>query len=204
MYDLIPLFPVAVYKTQLRSLTLAENNTIQNIKIRNNKLGNQVTAEPRLLDREEFKDFNSEITKHLNEYIGKVLSTKFDCFITDSWMNITNPGEEHAMHCHTNSILSGVYYIDINDSEPSINFYRMTHPYMLNFVQEQHNVFNSQVWNLPVRNNELILFPSSTWHSVNKNTGTRVRLSIAFNTFVKGSVKNMYSGSELSFNFDEE
>jgi hypothetical protein len=75
---------------------------------------------------------------------------------------------------------------------------------MLNFVQEEYNMFNSQVWNLPVQNNELILFPSSTWHSVNKNTGTRVRLSIAFNTFVKGSVKNMYSGSELSFNFDKE
>ena len=39
-----------------------------------------------------------------------------------------------------------------------------------------------------IEDNMLILFPSSIWHSVELNTSSITRVSLSFNTFLKGDI----------------
>jgi hypothetical protein len=36
----------------------------------------------------------------------------------------------------------------------------------------------------------LMLFPSKLWHSVDKNLAREPRISLSFNTFLKGNIKS--------------
>ena len=58
---------------------------------------------------------------------------------------------------------------------------------LITFSPKVFNIWNSVTWFFPVNNNELILFPSWLQHKVEPNEkATTDRISISFNTFVKG------------------
>ena len=42
---------------------------------------------------------------------------ELDFYITQSWINITKPDEFHHEHFHTNSIISGVFYISTEEDD---------------------------------------------------------------------------------------
>jgi ectoine hydroxylase-related dioxygenase (phytanoyl-CoA dioxygenase family) len=48
------------------------------------------------------------------------------------------------------------------------------------------NLWNSDFWKVQVKNNTIVLFPSSLYHSVEKNVNDCERVSIAFNVFARG------------------
>ena len=53
---------------------------------------------------------------------------------------------------------------------------------------EKFNLWNSGTWFFPVETGNLFMFPSSTTHQVETKKGNNTRISLAFNTFYKGSV----------------
>ena len=64
--------------------------------------------------------FNGKLKKlkqlceqQLNIYVKEVINPKeeLDFYITQSWLNVTKPGEYHHKHYHSNSLISGVFYI---------------------------------------------------------------------------------------------
>jgi ectoine hydroxylase-related dioxygenase (phytanoyl-CoA dioxygenase family) len=48
------------------------------------------------------------------------------------------------------------------------------------------NLHNSRTWWFPVNTGDVVLFPSSLVHEVPPTTSSEKRLSLAFNTFLKG------------------
>jgi len=128
--------------------------------------------------------------EQLKIYVKQVIDPKeeVDIYITQSWLNITKPGESHHDHSHANSIASGVFYISTEESD-NIKF---TDPNrsikgILKFEPEEYNHWNSDTWFFPVTNNELLIFPSWLVHQVDPNKkATTDRISLSFNTFTKG------------------
>ena len=60
------------------------------------------------------------------------------------------------------------------------------------------NIWNSETWFFPVNNNELLLFPSCITHQVEPNEkATTDRISLSFNTFVKGTLGSRDQLTEL-------
>ncbi len=53
---------------------------------------------------------------------------------------------------------------------------------------DKYNFYNSSSWWFPVEIGQLIMFPSSTTHQVDNKKGSNTRISLAFNTFYKGSL----------------
>lgn len=134
--------------------------------------------------------------KHIKIYIDNVISPKGDVkfYITQSWLKMTKPGEEHRKHNHPNSIISGVYYIKttVNDV---IKFYdpNSVTKQAIKFSQKEAHIWNATSWLFPVTNNKLILFPAWLEHSVPINPqATTDRISLAFNVFAKGIVGEEY------------
>lgn len=197
--EIHPLFPTAIFKTSIRKLTQSEATCLLAKELKPQSLGNSVSTDSYLLNDPELAELKNLILESIKLYAKEVMSIDSELYITNSWLNKTSNEEQHSIHNHTNSILSGCYYISVEDSQPCISFNRLTPPFLLNYVPKEFNRFNSLEWNLPLENNSLILFPSTCYHYVKPNKSSNERVSIAFNTFVKGKI-GQENGSELILN----
>ena len=146
----------------------------------------------------EIKQFCEE---QLNRYVKEIINPReeLDFYITQSWLNITKPNEHHHEHSHANSIVSGVFYISTEEDD-KITFLDPSAKVKgrIEFEQESFNPFNSPGCFFPSITNELVLFPSWLDHKVDINKkATKDRISISFNTFVRGNLGGRKSLTEL-------
>jgi uncharacterized protein (TIGR02466 family) len=113
-------------------------------------------------------------------------------FITQSWVNHTTTREYHHKHYHVNSVLSGVLYLQVDPKIDSIMFSKeMGRPdTLLKFETDRYNSFNSETCNIMnLETGDVIIFPSTLSHSVpNREASSTPRISLAFNSFVKGKL----------------
>ena len=157
-----------------------------------NQRGNFITKNKYILECKSYKVIKDRILQGLENYTRNILhiDDSVDFYITQSWLNIIPPNTAHHLHVHSNSIISGVYYIDTPE-DSSITFQTQsqgifTDNPVFKLPIKEYNIINSGTWNYPVSVNSIIYFPSSTLHEVCVNTSKRNRISLAFNVFVKG------------------
>ncbi len=198
MPEIHSLFPTAVYRTNLsRSLTTEEEKFLRSCQLSFQELGNKSSNNKTLLNEPQLSNIKKFIEAHLEDYQKNIISSDIQLYLTNSWLNVTATNESHLLHNHTNSIISGVLYLKVEDSQSTISFNRMAPPFLLNLSPYSFNPFNSIEWNLEVKNLDLILFPSSMYHYVKTNTSNNVRISLAFNTFLKGNIGGIEPGADL-------
>ncbi len=185
-----PIFPTTLYIAEMeRDFSKKEKEYIyEKDKELIINTGNKNSKERNVLDVENLIDLKLLLEDHVKNYIFEVLKAKktFEPFITQSWINYTDPGSYHHEHDHPNSFLSGVVYIQTNNND-CINLYK-TNYHQIDIPLEEYNIFNSSSWRIPVKNGTIFLFPSSLRHSVPVVTGDKTRVSLSFNTFVKGTI----------------
>jgi len=187
-YELFPLFPTVIYKKDFAfDITQQELDAIYATDVYLQPQGNGSSINVLLLNNPVFSKLRKICLEHAQKYYTEVMKYNYKLHMTNSWLNVTQPGQAHDMHNHNNSVLSGVVYIKTKDSTPSITFSRLTPPLLLNVKAEEYNFFNSLEWELPVDDNCIIIFPSQYFHYVKKNVTSNERVSIAFNTFVNYS-----------------
>ena len=127
-------------------------------------------------------------------YAEKVSFSENLLFITQSWINCNPPGTSHHKHSHTNSILSGVIYLQTDNKTGDINFYRPgIHDAIISHTVSKFEKYNCEFFHFQPKNDQLFLFPSNLVHSVNPNNSIQDRISLSFNTFYADSF-----GSELN------
>lgn len=160
--------------------------------------GNKRSVRADVLSDPVFERISVFIDNAVSEYFHKVYRPKelITPYVTQSWISYTSPGQYHHKHVHGNSFISGVFYIQTN-AHDSICFHDDTYK-SLNITTEHFNVFNSDTMYFPVREGMLLLFPSSTPHSVDIiGDDTIDRISLAFNTFVRGNIGSKDRLTEL-------
>ena len=200
--QMLGVFPCPVYMIKRAKIILpTEEMEIENL-IRAGmhvNVGNSSTDNSYIFDTklQELKQF---CNKHVKEYVEQVICPKedLDFYITQSWLNITKPGGFHHQHFHSNSIVSGVFYIStFEDDKISFNDPNGNVKTFLKLEPKEWNNWNSSLWHLPVANNDLLLFPSWLNHSVillekvecqREARAGADRISISFNTFVRGKL----------------
>jgi len=195
------IFPTPIYTTKMdRGFTKQELNFVKEQKNHcTNNQGNINTKDNYILNRKEFKNIKKFLDKHCKNYLDTVICPKdnIEIYITQSWLNYTEANQFHHKHEHPNSIVSGVLYFDSDIKNDKILFshskgYQQIRP---TIDKTKFNIWNSETWFFPVETGNLFMFPSSTTHQVETKKGINTRISLAFNTFYKGSVG---SNSELT------
>ena len=199
-FSIIPLFPLALYKSKFRELSHLELDTITTYPVEKQPLGNSSSQAPYFLDTAGLEQLKSDIDQHVDTYVKEVMKAPYEVYLTNSWKNLTSQNEQHIMHNHTNSVISGVLYIKSSYIQPTISFHRMQPPYLLSWEPTEFNTFNSMEWTVPVEDGDIIIFPSTLFHYVKPNISNKDRISIAFNTFARGHIKTESAGADLILN----
>lgn len=194
--ELIQLFPKPVLISKYHKDFTKELEYVKSLEHKLNQKAEHEYAKQStntfLLDEPELASIREFIEAYLKFYVHNVLECSDELVITQAWSNICEKGKKHHEHVHPNSIVSGVFYFQINENLPPIEFRNPnTHSFNLN-IQKQNN-FNSATFLLPLNSGELILFPSNLTHSVPENKADLPRISLAFNTFAKNSLGSIDS-----------
>jgi uncharacterized protein (TIGR02466 family) len=196
--EIYPLFPTVVYKNKLdRPLLSTELDFVYSSGVFEQSLGNEISTSQWVLEAPELSQLKKDLMDHVNIYLNEIMQVDAELYMTNSWINVTAHQKQHALHNHNNSILSGVFYINASDSQPSISFNRMTPPFFLHMSAKQYTMFNSMEWNVPVEDGGIIIFPSNCFHFVKPNLTNNQRISIAFNTFLRGNIGGDAEGADL-------
>lgn len=195
--------PVFAYDKYSNVSEIHDTTNEQQNVIRNHG-GNFSSVETNILELDSYKVIKERIMEGLTEYVRDVLHAdeRHEFYITQSWLNVNPPGTNHHRHNHSNSLISGVYYIDTTEEDSIIFFSQNTQSVTSNPTIQigvsEYTIVNSNSWQLPVKNNDIVFFPSTTLHEVAENTGEQNRISLAFNCFVRGNFGNKQTLNELT------
>jgi uncharacterized protein (TIGR02466 family) len=190
-----PLF----YEETDFKLTDKEKEYVLNVEYRRPKGFNNhsnMSTHTFLLEAPELKRVREYFDKKVKEYTDEILEIENEFYMTQSWSTINYTGYNHPTHNHPNAILSLVYYVDCESGE----FYtdRLTQQgYNFNYKVKKYNIHNSPRWKMPVKSQDILIFPAWLPHGSTINNSDKDRLVIGSNYFVKGIMGNEQEGSIL-------
>ena len=193
------IFPVPIYQTILnREFTTEEINFCNDLKKVNNRL-NFTSSNNYILDEKPFAKLKDELFLRVENYFERIVTPKYNVspYITQSWINWTDMNGSHHMHAHSNSIISGVLYLNADRRYDNITFFKHNNYQNLRIPTSNYHDFNSESCTFPVHTGEIILFPSFLSHEVSQKIGDNSRTSLSFNTYVKGTIGEKMELSEL-------
>jgi len=107
-------------------------------------------------------DLRQRIEYHINIF-GNYYGMN-DLIVTNNWINLQNKGSLLKKHCHPNSKLSGVIFLNVDEGSSKLVF---ENPNPFIHFEDYHNIteYNRTDYNIQPNNNQLIIFPSWLQHS---------------------------------------
>jgi uncharacterized protein (TIGR02466 family) len=155
----------------------------------NRNQSNVTSSNTYILNEPEMANLKKFVTDQLNEYVKQVYKPKYksEAFVTQSWLNWTKKGEFHHKHNHPNSFISGVLYISTDLTKDKITFHRAGYR-QLQLASDTFDIYNSDSWWFNVKTGDIVMFPSSLTHHVEDVIADDVRVSLAFNSLIKGAL----------------
>jgi uncharacterized protein (TIGR02466 family) len=195
------VFPTPIGRYVFERHFSYEELEIINSQEKKDNLGNTISLNKFILNDPALNDVKNSLEKYLKHYLETVYTPRnnIEIYITQSWINWTSTGQYHHKHAHPNSLVSGVLYIKADKSNDSIMFYRNNYR-QLEIVPKEYHLLNSDSWAFNVGTGDIILFPSGLEHSVPAVTENETRISLSFNTFIKGEIGIAEGPTLLSFN----
>jgi uncharacterized protein (TIGR02466 family) len=194
------IFPTPIYISNIdRELTNKELLFIDKTKLSVFKNeGNTTSNDNYILNNKPFKKIKEKLDLTIKDYFDKIISpaNSITPYITQSWLNYTETNQYHHKHTHSNSLISGVFYINCDEQFDKIKFFNDTYKAIKPEVK-QWNIWNSESWWFAVKTGDIILFPSSLIHMVETKQGDNTRISLAFNVFIKGTLGSNKELTEL-------
>lgn len=190
--DVFALFPTAIgYSNIKRELTATETKFIAKLeKTLVTNIGNSRTKETFVLNNPAMANIKKWINNQIDLYIAQanpIDKSKTNIYITQSWINFSKPGEWHHSHYHRNAFISGVFYIDANIDKDKITFKSPFEP-SIAYTPTSLNTYNTDEANVQVQTGDLVLFPARMHHMVGVNERNQTRISLSFNTFLRGEL----------------
>ena len=161
----------------------------------NTQSQNSSIFDTRLYNLKEFCE------QHIKIYVKEIINPleELDFYITQSWLNVNKPGESHHRHWHSNSIISGVFYLATEEDDKALFFDpNQNVKRTICIPSKEENPFNAIVLESMVKARDLLLFPSWLEHAVPENKkATKDRISLSFNVFAKGTLGTEKNLNEL-------
>jgi len=124
------------------------------------------------------KELHSHIKKYLLECNSLLDKEQLNNYVIDSsWMAWNEPDSYTAVHDHSDSDISGCYYVTANGDEGDLYFLNPNRLFTTSFCFKS----TKDIISFRPEAGKLILFPSWLLHGVRRNITSNDRLSVSFN-----------------------
>ena len=190
----VDVFPSAVSIENIgRAFTQEETEICdQEYKVAMHNIGNMMGSDQYVLNRPELSDIRQFIQQRLDAYLHEVYAPHNDLeiYITQSWFSWLAPGQHFHEHQHQNSLVSGCLYFNADRNQDALILHKKEFQQIyIPTAPENTNLWNAQMANIPVATGDIVLFPSKITHSVAPTQGKHLRTTLAFNSFIKGNIR---------------
>ena len=155
---------------------------------------NYISRDRNIFEQPELKDLKDKIEEQIKFYAYEYLKVQryVDIEVCRSW-GVKHLHTDWAQkHCHSNSVFSGIYYLDVDEYSGDLLIDKGQHatncfiPTLTPDVTH-YNKYTQQNWRLKPENGMLVAFPSQIIHSVEPNRSPKLeRYAIAFDVFIRG------------------
>ena len=181
--------PIA-YERKAYNIKLKELNIIKKTKYREPQNGHSLSKSISLLDHKGLSSLKKFIIKKTDEYVCNVLEIEDQVYLTQSWSTINTTSASHKTHTHPNTFISAVYYAQCKDGFLCFDLPTTSIRECLNlqFTINKFNIYNSQVWEMPVGTGDIVFFPGHIRHGSTVNRLAEDRIVIGANFFIKGKL----------------
>ena len=113
-FAVVPLFSSPIFVSG-EEFEMSESflDFIKNVEVTTEEREHRNSVNSYILETKEFADLKKFIKRQLDLYVHGVLkiTSAHNFYITQSWLNLTYQNQCHHRHNHSNSIISGVFYI---------------------------------------------------------------------------------------------
>lgn len=156
------------------------------------------SRDTRVLDN-DFSVLKPAVQSKLEDFLFNhfMLKRKYEIEIQNSWIMKHKKGDKSTLHWHSNSLISGILYLQTDDKSGDLVFVSAANwtNNIFNFEYEQDNPLNQDTVIHTPRDGEIILFPSKTYHMVTPSQSEHSRFCLAFNAYIRGESEMDYENS---------
>jgi uncharacterized protein (TIGR02466 family) len=195
-YEVHPIFPVPIYTRENiikeKEIPFLEEvvNSPMTPYVPAHDLYGDKSENSYILDQFGFNALKIKLEIYLQEYANVILGLAGEFAITQSWLSIKKSNQQHIMHSHANSIVSGVFYFNNVEDASGLTFMKnrtATDTWSMSPLVNPNvnNQFSFNEITLKVENHMVVMFPSYIAHKVTENKTDKPRYSIAFNAVPK-------------------
>ena len=184
----IDLFPSVLYIKDLKDIFSTKieewKNHTQKLSYHSGDINGFTSKETQVLDVELFSSLKEFILKSSSNFLLELGHVFEDLQISNSWANVNPKNTQVKKHSHSNSYISGVFYLtegsEIMFINPLIDLWKfLPSKKTQNLTYRQRDFYFHSI-----KSGQLILFPSFLEHQVLPSYNNRI--SIAFNIIPKG------------------
>lgn len=185
---IIGLFPTGFVEFKLDYTDQQIQDMIDSVEWINHKQGYeefpmyQISAQ-NLQEKNSFKQLTQKIIDCGFEYCKKVGYSPEDLYVTSMWMNKFSNTQSIGPHTHTNSLLSGVYYLNSTPDQGGTEFYNPISNMRntISVTRDGNSPFLTDRVSSNAEPNKLIMWPSYIEHKSQKNITNNFRYTLSFN-----------------------
>lgn len=189
-----PLFSMPVYHAELGQPDPSVLDFCKSIDYVRYKADNGwVSVNKYVLDAPQLSGLKNLMLREMSIFLHQIisLSDEYEFYINNSWVQKISKGDWTHPHAHENSLISGVYYVNVYEDsgdflmeKPVTNLNLI--PSFLTFNFKEFNVLNSSSWKVKPKNGTLLIMGSHLVHSAGTNSNKKDRFCIPFNAYVRG------------------
>lgn len=163
----------------------------------------------RIADRDYF--YNDKLFDWFDQCVDQVCKIYFQpgvsLPITSCWANKSSKLEKHHTHQHSNSVISGIFYLTTHNKAETVFYYKnpfseLGNTDLLRTCKNIDMKFEDHpttlIGKIKPEKGKLILFPSSLVHGTRPNLDPYPRYTVAFNTFFSGKITHKEEGASLT------
>jgi uncharacterized protein (TIGR02466 family) len=204
---LIP-FSQPIYRVDDNSLITKELvdfvKSITYIRVKPPNDNGFISEDTYILNNPVFNDIKNHIINTLKEYVVDIYGynpNNLEPYFLNSWITKHDKDDYAHSHHHTNSIISGTFYIQVDEKSGALGFKKQFNglfPHQIEPEIANYNQHNSAVWRIIPKNGTTVLFPSDLVHFTDKSESHEDRYCLAFNIWFKGSFGHQHLEPKIS------
>ena len=168
---------------------------VKKLKFDNPNVGNKISYANDFYYHSKLFDFFDSCLAELKNKLK--LQENLNLPIVSCWVNKNSKLQYHHYHNHTNSIISGIFYLTTHESGNTVfaipdPWYKILSDSSMTLTTNTGAAFEELLPQVSGKNKpisgKLILFPSHIKHKVLPLTSNDDRYTISFNTFISGTM----------------